>query len=48
MIVRKTRMEFVVKNSRITFENNLDKLPFELKIFALKLVEKYSEIDGKN
>ena len=40
-------MEVVVKNSRITFENTLDKLPFELKIFALKLVEKTSEIDGK-
>ena len=48
MIVRKTRIEVVVKNSRITFENSLDKLPFKLKIFALKLVEKTSEIDGKN
>ena len=41
-------MEVVVKNSRITFENTLYKLPFELEIFALKLVEKTSEIDGKN
>ena len=41
-------MECVVKYSRITFENTLDKLPFELVIFALKLVEKTSEIDGKN
>ena len=29
-------------------KNTLDKLPFELEIFALKLVEKTSEIDGKN
>ena len=48
MFVRNTRIEVVVENSRITFENTLDKLPFELKIFALKLVEKISEIDGKN
>ena len=48
MFVRKIRIEVVVKNSRITFENTLDKLPFELKIFALKLVEKVSEIDRKN
>ena len=36
------------KHKKITFENTLDKLPFELKIFALKLAEKTSEIDGKN
>ena len=48
MFVRKIRMEVVVKNSRITFENTLDKLPFELEIFALKVVEKTSEIDEKN
>jgi len=33
-------MECVMKISRITFENTLDKLPFELKIFSLKLMEK--------
>ena len=48
MIVRKIRIEVVVENTRITFENTLDKLPLELEIFALKLVEKTSEIDGKN
>ena len=48
MYVRKTRMEVVVKNLRITFENTFDKLPFELEIFALKLVEKNSEMDKKN
>jgi len=48
VIVRKMRIKVVVKNSRITFENTLDKLPFELKIFALKLVKKTSEIDEKN
>ena len=48
MFVRKIKMEVMVKNSRITFENTLDKLPFELEIFALKLVEKTSKIDRKN
>ena len=48
MFVRKIRMEVVVENTRNTFENTLDKLPFELEIFALKLVEKTFEIDGKN
>ena len=41
-------MNVVVKNSRITFENTLDKLPFELKIFVFELVEKTSEIDREN
>ena len=36
------------KLKKITFENTFDKLPFELEIFALKLVEKTSKIDGKN
>ena len=48
MFVRKLGLNVVVENSRNSFENTLDKLPFELEIFALKLVEKTSEIDGKN
>ena len=47
-VCEKIRIEVVVKNSRITSKNTLDKLPFELEIFALKLVEKTSEIEGKN
>ena len=48
MFVRKTRIEIVVENTRNHFENTLDKLPFELEIFALKLVDQTSEIDRKN
>ena len=36
------------KLKKITLKNTLDKLPFELEIFALNLVEKTSKIDGKN
>jgi len=41
-------MECVMKNSRITFENTFDKLPFKLEIFALKLMEKNLLIEWKN
>ena len=41
-------MEVMEENTIITLKSTLDKLPFELEIFALKLVEKISEIDGKN
>ena len=47
-VCEKTWIEVVVKNLRNSFKNTLDKLSFELEIFALKLVEKTSEIDGKN
>ena len=44
----KTRMEVVVENTRNHFENTLDKLPFELEILALKLVEKITKIVMQN
>ena len=47
-VCEKNKDESCGENSRNSFENTLDKLPFELKIFALKLEEKTSEIDGKN
>ena len=45
----KTRMEFVVKNSKKTiFQNTLENSPFVMEVLALKQVEKTSTIDRKN
>jgi len=45
----KTRMEFVVKNSRKSLlQNTLENSPFDLKVLALKQVEKTFTIDRKN
>jgi len=46
--VRKTRIDLVVKTQRITFENLLINSAFDLKILALKHVEKTTEIGRKN
>ena len=48
-VCEKTRIELVVKNSRNHFYKALLKIsPFDMKILALKHVEKTSKIDGKN
>ena len=45
----KTRMNFVVKNSRnLFFKTLLKNSPFDMEVLALKQVEKTSEINGKN
>ena len=47
--MRKTWIDLVVKNSKNYFYKTfLINSPFDLKILALKQVEKTSEIDGKN
>ena len=33
------------KTKKITFENTLENSPFDIEVFALKRVEKTSEID---
>ena len=48
MFVRKTWMEFIVKNSRNSLLKTLDKLSFDLEILALIHVDITTDIGRKN